>query len=74
MINPPDGFDARTFPVIQLSSLGIHRKLVKNYSLIRNNWSVHPKKEAALRLLSARKYLLLEGNTTFSCLLIKAIC
>ena len=49
MINLPDGFDARTFICIQLSSPGIPLEPVISLVSMKNALHVHPKMEAALK-------------------------
>lgn len=49
MINPPEGFDARKYIIMQLCFVGTLPRQVPNSVLIRTAWFVHLKKVAALR-------------------------
>lgn len=71
MINPPDGFDARNYHIMQLCFHGIRLRQVPNLLLINSGWFVHPKKAVDLRLLLGPKHFYPEGSTISSCLSIR---
>lgn len=57
MINPPDGFDARTLAIRQRCFTGMCKEQVANLPSMKMPSSALPKKEAASKLRLGLKYL-----------------
>ena len=68
MIDPPEGFDARTTSYSQLSSPGTHHAPAPNQASMISISSAPPRKAVASRHPLELKYLQLEEDTTTNCL------